>query len=1165
MNRRRIRSTSVTGSWLPLVRFLLLLAIASALPMAQAQLAVSPTGTPRLTAPAEPKPGSGEVVSQVAELQAQAARFIQQAKESRDATDRFAEAVRSAPDATKQLEKELARPLIEPVPADTARAKLGDLVEQLQRATTALDALRQSRSNLEAESAQRFDRRQQLGAEVARYRDRLYEVTGTLAAPGDSQQSGDLADAQRAALEAERKFLEQKLLELEQESRGFDAQRELWRLRKQLAERDVLEAERRLDALTNAVVSARALENEQTRRTAEQQVLASADAPAPVRAIAEENAAMTRELSTISERVRSYSADKQNIEDLFAKTSKAFDAARERIARAGLTATAGLHLRTLRSQLPDLRYHGRRIVERRDEMSRVQLRRLALEDMQIALVDLNRAAEQRVAADPTIAAESQPNVVAAVKTGLERQKSQYLPELLRAYDAYVDLVLTPLDERERQLVDLAERFSNFIGERILWVQSSPPMSWDSIVRSWEAVFWLLDPVAWSALLAALWWDFGNSFPLYALAAALFVAMLVLELRLRALLRHYDELAGLKFRARFSHTLAVVFLGFVLSLTWPLLLAFCGSRMQLLPGLQLAVAVGDGLIWCAVVLLFANLLLAVFRRGSLAEVHFGWDPDNCRLVRNTIRWALPMAMPLSFLVASTDLQPLESYRDSLGRLAFAGAMLVAAVFLYRVFRPEKGVFKNWLRQDPSGWLSRLRYLWFGAMLLVPAALLIASEAGYFYTAVQLERKVLFTGLFLMALTVARELMLRWVDLAQRQLALERARARLAARLQAGKEDATRSGRADDQTPATGAADALIEESAIDVDAVSAQTEKLVNGLALLATLFGMALIWRDVLPAVGMLSEITLWSDVVTTVTKDSGGGVQTVQQLMPVTLENLFISVLVVVVAVIVSRNIPGLLEIAVLQHLPITPGSRYAVTTLVRYALLMIGIFIAFGAVGISWSKVQWLVAAMTVGLAFGLQEIFANFVSGLIILFERPVRVGDLVTIGNISGTVSRIRMRATTITDWDRKELIIPNKELVTGQVVNWSLSDNILRVPIRIGVAYGSDTVLVTQLLLEAAKSHPVVLRDPTPTAFFTEFGGSSLHFELRIFVPSADDLFPVRHDLLQKIDKVFAAHGIEIAFPQRDLHLRSVAPEVVEAMGGLAGSFAATGAGGAAKA
>ena len=198
-----------------------------------------------------------------------------------------------------------------------------------------------------------------------------------------------------------------------------------------------------------------------------------------------------------------------------------------------------------------------------------------------------------------------------------------------------------------------------------------------------------------------------------------------------------------------------------------------------------------------------------------------------------------------------------------------------------------------------------------------------------------------------------------------------------------------------------------------------------------------------------------------------------------------------------------------------------------------------AFDQIGIGWSQVQWLAAAITVGLGFGLQEIFANFVSGIILLFERPVRVGDTVTVGGISGTVTRIQMRATTITDWDRKELIIPNNEFVTGQIINWTLTDAILRVRIHVGIARGSDTETARRLLLQCAEQNERILDDPAPQALFCSFGDSSLEFELRAFIPKIDHLVPARHELHNAIDQAFREAKIEIAFPQRDLNIRNI--------------------------
>ncbi len=218
---------------------------------------------------------------------------------------------------------------------------------------------------------------------------------------------------------------------------------------------------------------------------------------------------------------------------------------------------------------------------------------------------------------------------------------------------------------------------------------------------------------------------------------------------------------------------------------------------------------------------------------------------------------------------------------------------------------------------------------------------------------------------------------------------------------------------------------------------------------------------------------------------------------------------------------------------------ARYAVATVSRYAIFLLGLLLCCNTLGVSWSKVQWFVAAMSLGLGFGLQEIFANFVSGLIILFERPIRVRDVVTIDNVTGVVSRIRMRATTITDPDRKELIIPNKEFITGRVLNWTLTDPVNRVVINVGLAYGSDTQRAAEILLKVAQDHPNVLDDPPPRVTLDSFGDSALNFVLRCFLPNLESRATVIHELNMAIEGTLRAAGIEMPFPQQDVHVRSI--------------------------
>jgi potassium efflux system protein len=261
--------------------------------------------------------------------------------------------------------------------------------------------------------------------------------------------------------------------------------------------------------------------------------------------------------------------------------------------------------------------------------------------------------------------------------------------------------------------------------------------------------------------------------------------------------------------------------------------------------------------------------------------------------------------------------------------------------------------------------------------------------------------------------------------------------------------------------------------------------------------------------------------------------------MMPISLSDVLGALIIIGITVALGRNLPGLLEVLVLSRLKLAQGSAYATTTLLSYAIVGIGFVITLSTLGVSWDKLQWLVAALSVGLGFGLQEIFANFISGLIILFERPVRIGDVVTIGNLSGTVSKIRIRATTITDFDRKEIIVPNKTFVTDQLINWSLNDTITRVIIKIGLAYESDLALARKLMMQACIENPRVLREPEPLLFFLNISASTFDYELRFHVRELGDRNASTDEILTRIALSFREHNVEMAFNQVDVMIKNL--------------------------
>ncbi len=220
--------------------------------------------------------------------------------------------------------------------------------------------------------------------------------------------------------------------------------------------------------------------------------------------------------------------------------------------------------------------------------------------------------------------------------------------------------------------------------------------------------------------------------------------------------------------------------------------------------------------------------------------------------------------------------------------------------------------------------------------------------------------------------------------------------------------------------------------------------------------------------------------------------------------------------------------------------GAREATVTIIGYLGVALAFIIALAVAGFEFTNLAIIAGALSVGIGFGLQAIVNNFVSGLILLFERPIKTGDWIVVGNTEGYVKRISIRSTMIQTFDRADVIVPNSDLIANQVTNWMLYDPRGRIRVPVGVAYGSDTEKVRDLLLEIANTHPEVITDgtsPTPRVLFLQFGDSSLNFELRCHIKNIDMRRIVISDVNFAIDKAFREHGVEIPFPQRDVHIR----------------------------
>jgi small-conductance mechanosensitive channel len=254
-------------------------------------------------------------------------------------------------------------------------------------------------------------------------------------------------------------------------------------------------------------------------------------------------------------------------------------------------------------------------------------------------------------------------------------------------------------------------------------------------------------------------------------------------------------------------------------------------------------------------------------------------------------------------------------------------------------------------------------------------------------------------------------------------------------------------------------------------------------------------------------------------------------------------------VSVMVSRGISSLLEADVLSRLDMPRGLPSVIARLTRYLLIALGFFFALAAIGVQLTQVTIIGGALGVGIGFGLQNVVSNFVAGLILAFERPIREGDLIQLETLTGEVRRIGFRATIVRTYEGAEVIVPNASLISKDVVNWTLSDQQRRLSVSVGAAYGTDPDQVKKLLLDVVATHPSVLKAPEPVALFIGFGDSALNFEVRFWTVDADRISIIKSEVTGAINAALAGAGVEIPFPQRDLHLRSVdAPAAARLLG-----------------
>ena len=514
--------------------------------------------------------------------------------------------------------------------------------------------------------------------------------------------------------------------------------------------------------------------------------------------------------------------------------------------------------------------------------------------------------------------------------------------------------------------------------------------------------------------------------------------------------------------------------------------------------------------------FFSFVLAILRPNGILVRHFGFSKESAIALQDVTKRIIVSVVLLLNTSIFSNVMDTGLANDVLGEINTIVALLFCIVIIApRFVRTEKSLNSSVTDQRDRTLLKIMRVL----LQLVPVILIALIALGYYYTALNLITHIINTYIAWVVWSLVRHTIYRGVTVASRRLAYRR----LQEKRQQKQQDSSDASASDDVVVITE------QEEGLDLNEVRSQLLRFAD-LFIWTALFAIFYyVWSDLVTVVSYLRDITLWQQTSTT---EAGVVTETIS------LFNLIVALIIVVITYILVRNIQGILEILLFSRVKLSQGTPYTITTLLTYILVAVGGAWAFSTLGMSWSKLQWLFAALSVGLGFGMQEIFANFVSGIILLFERPIRVGDTVTINDVTGTVAKIRIRAITMIDPDRKEVIVPNKSFVTGQVTNWALSNTVTRLVVSVGVAYGSDLELVKRLLLQAANEQPNILKDPEPRALFLTFGASTLDHELRVYVGQVSERNDTLDALNRRVNELFAENNIDIAFNQLDIFIKN---------------------------
>lgn len=731
-----------------------------------------------------------------------------------------------------------------------------------------------------------------------------------------------------------------------------------------------------------------------------------------------------------------------------------------------------------------------------NELAQLRAERLQHEnDMHRLSIDLSHSKQD----DGSILTLFQKNIL---KNQLNIQR-KLIRLLLNNLDIKI-LELTKLKISYEQLKNALQEIQQAIHRYLFWVADAPPINLSYPLNIYRDIYRLCtDKMFHKQMISALYMIFNNQ---YILILSIFYILISIGLHLYVRHHYYEFLEqsskriGKVNQDNFIITFYNICSSIFMATPIPVLWIIIGHNLNHAWPYPIIIAVGDSMNSTAIILWILILSSYFASPKGLFIMHFGWPTKKIRQVfSNNYSWSIAVIIFLTTALTVFNNYNHREFSNTLGRLCF---ILLCLYLTFITNNLKQSGFPLYLNKYDSANNIINHFLW-NVMIAAPITATIACACGYLFAAQALLSR-LETSFFIWALLlIIYYIIRRWMFIQRRRIAFKRAKKKRAEQLILRTCDEYI---VDQQ---------YVQKSRfiynknnkknLDLDTISTKSLHLIRSTIILIAVLLMTVLWSELHSAFLFLENITLW-DVTSTIK-----GIDNIN-IQPITLKTVLTIIVVIVITTIMVRNLPAFLELTLLQHLHLTTGTAYAITTSTKYILMLFSGLIGLSLIGIEWSKIQWLIAALGVGLGFGLQEIFANFISGLMILFEKPIRIGDTITIQDITGNVTRINTRATTITDWNHKEVIIPNKEFITKQFVNWSLSDTITRVILRIPVPIQTDVQKMIFDLTKIIKRSPLALNQPEPEVFLISLQHGLPILEIRTYTKDIKSRIPLCHHI-----------------------------------------------------